>query len=209
MNSSGSEVLRLFLAVDLPEALRLRLFQLKQMLSRRFQVIPGFRWMEAYSWHITVLFIGEFPRSEIPLLRKKIQQVVEGFEPFTLTPLRMDWAPPHERTTGTPRFRMLWVYFQPLEILDALSLALFHSVRRIHPVLEKPRIPLLPHVTLARFSWVRVDQLPTLERLGYYEPIPVRVLVLWESRVRMRESPRRYVRLWEFPLQNDRGKVSP
>ena len=190
---------RLFIAVDIPEALKRRLEEVKKVMERRMKNhVEDVRWTEPYSWHITLLFIGEVDEEIIPLIVRKVEKVAEKFEEFTLRAERLGWAPPFQKASGIPRYRMLWTYFSENDAIRTLAMSLYLALRKDVEGLEKPRIPFYPHVTLARFRWTKASALPTLESLAWMNSFPVKSMVLWESR--LRAVSQRYLRLQEFPL---------
>ncbi len=190
---SKGKKLRLFIAVDIPDELRqaLKRFQEKHdaRLSGR---IPQFRWMEPDSWHVTLLFLGAVDEDWLPWLKRTIQDTAQQFTPFRLQYDFTGYAPPG------PRARMIWVYYREHSDWQALAFAMYYALRRRLSSLEKPRVPVIPHITLARFAWMPVSKLPTLDALGYREPLEVRQVELWSSE--LRPTGARYSRLMTFPL---------
>lgn len=72
--------MRLFLAINLPEKIKL---SLKEELPR-FQHLK-FREISEANWHVTVKFIGEVDEAKIRLIREALQPTAAQFKPFCLT----------------------------------------------------------------------------------------------------------------------------
>ncbi len=201
VDQSEQGQVRLFLAIPLPDDLRDRLEEIKHYLDKRMQKVAGFRWMDPSTWHITILFIGEVPREEVPWLIKKVKDVASQVDPFKVVPAGLGWAPPDIRgRTGVVRYRMLWVYFKEEASLETLAFGLFHALKRRAPNIARPRKPINPHVTLARFKWTKVTELPQLVPLEYSKPIYVDRFELWESRLKAALPSKRFINLYTFQL---------
>ncbi len=193
----STQKLRLFLGFEIPQSLQNRLKELQTRLAPRLvNRLPAFRWMEPAAWHITALFLGHVPAELLPEIVRKVQQVTDITPAFTLKPRTLTWAPP----SHNQRYRMLWVYFEESEPMETLVFALYHALARICPEVDKPRVPVYPHVTLARFGWTPLARLPSLEALGYHQPVPARELILWQSRLRPARNETRYLPLHRFQL---------
>lgn len=76
----GDEQLRLFLALELPQAVT---EQLREWAAGQ---LSGGRILE--SFHITIAFLGARPRSELPGIVDALRGAAQDAIPFTLTPVR-------------------------------------------------------------------------------------------------------------------------
>lgn len=84
---------RLFVAVDLPFAVRL-------LLAERQRDLPGMRWASPDSLHLTVRFIGEVPQSRVAPIKAGLRDVraeafslrIKGFGFFDKRPQAVLWA---------------------------------------------------------------------------------------------------------------------
>jgi 2'-5' RNA ligase len=146
-------VIRAFLAVELPEALRAELATVQQELKRRVEpeLTRGTRisWAQAASIHLTLKFLGDMDEQMIEPLRAALEQAVGG---------RMAVIVPLERLGVFPRpdsSRVLWV--GPSEQWEKGAEA--KRVAEIHGAIEqaceglnflREARPFSPHLTLAR-----------------------------------------------------------
>jgi len=137
------ERLRLFVAIDLPEAVRDSLRRLQAELRRHD--LPGLRWTRPEGVHLTLKFLGETPASAVPAIEGALARAVTG-----AAPLRLALGAPG--TFGNRRGpRVLWVDVEgdllPLQRLQSavereLAAAGFPPEQRAFS----------PHLTLARVS---------------------------------------------------------
>jgi 2'-5' RNA ligase len=130
------KVKRLFLGIPLDENYR----SLCQEVSEKNSHVKNIRWTPENNLHITSLFIGDTPESQIPELIRKISRILEGFEPFSLTAERFVFMPPRKP-------KMIWLRYQKHPEFSRLSLLLAQEILG-----KDPDHPPKPHVTLARFK---------------------------------------------------------
>ena len=76
------EPLRLFVAIDLPEAVRDSLRRLQDDLRRHD--LAGLRWTRPEGVHLTLKFLGETPASSVPAIEGALARAVTGAAPFRL-----------------------------------------------------------------------------------------------------------------------------
>lgn len=137
-----SSLLRLFIAVDLPDPVRARL----QQLQRRLQSAGArVRWVAPGQIHLTLLFLGDTPDGRVPELIAALNETAREQSPFELV------------AEGTGFFgsarnpRVLWVGLSgSLAILNDLQRNLYGRVRALNIVLEDR--PFHPHLTLGRIQ---------------------------------------------------------
>jgi RNA 2',3'-cyclic 3'-phosphodiesterase len=128
----GDEKLRLFLALELPDAVgdELRVWATESLSGGR--VLDSF--------HITVAFLGARPRSELQSIVGVLRDAAAEAIPFTLTPVRYR----ETRSVG-------------MLVLDDPSGEATRLAERVQRRLEKLGVyrrearPWLPHVTVLRF----------------------------------------------------------
>lgn len=126
---------RLFVAIDLPAAIRDR-------LSSLCCGLPGARWIAPEQMHLTLRFIGEVDSSVFQLVCEALTEV-RG-EPFTLQLEGIGFFPPR----GKPR--VAWVGIRKSDQLVQLR-------KRIESVLVRSGLEpegrkYSPHITLARLN---------------------------------------------------------
>ena len=76
------QLLRLFVAVDLPEDVREALHRLQSDL--RQQELSGLRWGRPEGVHLTLKFLGETPTERVPAIEGALATALLGTEPFRL-----------------------------------------------------------------------------------------------------------------------------
>ncbi|NPA33360.1 MAG: RNA 2',3'-cyclic phosphodiesterase [Chlorobi bacterium] len=183
--------LRLFIGCEIPKELRQALLDFKHRHEKRLEKIPGIKWTDPNTWHITLLFLGNVEEAQLRWLKGVLSDIANTFSPITLNPDFVGYAPPSHRV------RMIWYYFKEHPEWTALSLSLYHSLTRRLRV-EKPRMPIIPHITLARFNWMDVRKLPTLDAVKFRSPVKVSEIILWSSR--LYPSGPQYTPLFRVPL---------
>ncbi len=139
--TQGSELLRLFVAVELPDDVRQALAALQAELRPRG--LEGLRWVRPEGVHLTLKFLGETPADKLPAIREALAVSVKGVPPHRLSLGSLG-------TFGGRRGpQVLWVDLggdiEPLgrlqrQVEQALAAAGFPREKR----------PFSPHLTLAR-----------------------------------------------------------
>lgn len=125
-------VMRLFLALPVPEPQRERLAALQNRLRTGRAVDP-----EAF--HLTMLFLGDVPRAAA----EELDAALAGAE-FRLPPITLERL----GHFGHARPAAIWIGAGPRDALEGLHADLRRRARRAG--LELPRRRFVPHVTLAR-----------------------------------------------------------
>src|SRR3954466_1123269 len=128
--------MRLFIALDIPDAIRARLAAYTTQLEK---LVPNVKWVHPESLHVTLKFIGEFPEPRLDELKRALATV--GGHPFQLT----------FRNAGffTPRSpRIFWAGIEAGYELKALAAAADSALTPLG-ILKEER-DYTPHLTLAR-----------------------------------------------------------
>lgn len=160
--------MRLFVALDLPPALRDRLSSLTSY------AIPGARWVPEENYHLTLRFIGETPGWQA----EEIDHALAALRApaFTLTLAGLG-------TFGkSARGLMLWAGVERTPALDHLRAKIETALQRIG--LEPERRRFAPHVSLAK-----LDNPPEAKLAAYLQanslfrapPVPVEHFTLFSS----------------------------
>jgi 2'-5' RNA ligase len=140
-------MLRLFLAVDLPD-------QLRRNVAALCGQVTNARWTKPEQLHITLRFMGKTPEEALPEIRCRLSEIRRpAFE------LSLDGAGVFPEGAQPMKARVLWLGIRGAEALAALKSATDKSLDGVAPPEEKSGFS--PHLTLARFPR-RPDQ--TLDR---------------------------------------------
>lgn len=157
------EVLRLFVAIELPEEVLRALAEVQRELRKRG--LDGLRWVHPEGIHLTLKFLGETPAEKAPEIERALEQTVKGVPPHTLSLGRLG-------TFGSRSApRVLWVdLIGDVETLGALQ----QGVERALLPLGFPREnrAFSPHLTLARIrpEDAREAARPLSEAVGAVQP---------------------------------------
>lgn len=141
MNTPPSELLRLFVAAELPAEVREALAALQAELKRRG--LEPLRWVRPEGIHLTLKFLGETPADRLPAICKALAQAVKG-------------VPPHRLSLGTPGSfgnrrgpQVLWVDLKgDLAVLGQLQRQVEEELKAVGFPREKRQFA--PHLTIAR-----------------------------------------------------------
>jgi RNA 2',3'-cyclic 3'-phosphodiesterase len=129
--------MRLFLALDIPDAIRDR-------ISLFIEGVTGFaadaRWANPESLHVTLKFIGEQPDSAVDQIKQSVSQI------------HADATEIHFRNYGffptAKSPRVFWIGVESGPELATLAAAIDHALSSLG-IPKEPR-PFSPHLTLAR-----------------------------------------------------------
>ena len=127
--------LRLFVAIYPPVQQR------AEIAARRARLaLPGARWVRESQLHLTVLFLGECPESELPAIEAGLTRAAEDFARFALELRGVDYFP-HGRRARVAFLRGAGGAEESAEL-----------ARRVREQLgARAGENFVPHLTLARF----------------------------------------------------------
>jgi 2'-5' RNA ligase len=130
-------MLRLFLAVDLPDPVR------HEVMAMCTQVNQA-RWVKPQLLHITLRFMGQTPQGALAEMRDRLTSVqAPAFD------LALQGAGVFPGGTSGKRARVLWLGLDPAKPLVHLKHAIDNA---LGPDTERPDREFSPHLTLARFT---------------------------------------------------------
>ncbi len=178
--------MRLFVAVDLPDAVKNRLETLRAP-------VPGARWVSRDQMHLTLFFIGETER--LSDVKAALQPVRAA--PFDLLLSGVGRFPPGSRRPP----RVLWAGFAPQPALLALQAQVAAALTALGFPPENR--PYSPHLTLARVK--AENTLPAAERFleahaGFRAgPVRVEAFALYASDLTPQGA--RYTQQAVYPLR--------
>ena len=158
---------RLFVALDLPESIAVR-------VERLCSGLPHARWVTLEQLHLTLCFIGEVEGATFYDIREELSDVI--LEPFSMRLDGLGFFPPR----GKPK--VLWVGVEKNEQLHLLHQKIYTCLTRSGVQLEKRKFA--PHITLARLKNTPVSKVARyLEEFGLFctEPFIVDNFRLYSS----------------------------
>ncbi len=133
--------MRLFVAVDPGERLRADLSTGIDEPRRALRA----RWVDPRRLHITLMFLGERPESDLPALREALLDAVAPHGAFTVVPGDPGCFPDGRRP------RVLFLHMESGGALEQLAAAVRKAVAGRFPAEGFDDKPFRPHLTLARF----------------------------------------------------------
>ena len=148
--------MRLFIAVTLPEPLKLAIHRATEPLRN---AAPTIRWVSADQLHITLKFLGEVKEPAVPAIGAALEGTADSHAPFDLDFAGIGAFP------NTRRPRVYWLGVHPNSALHGLQ----ETVETGIGPLGFPREarPFHPHLTLGRVGTeVPAGELRAAERLA-------------------------------------------
>ncbi len=133
-------MLRLFVGIDLPPELKLR-------LSLLAAGVPGAKWVDPGNYHVTVRFIGDVDEGQAADIDAALAQIRAPRFAVTLA------------NVGHFGLRMLWVGIERNPALQHLHEKVESALNRLGFAPEERRYT--PHVTLARLKRTHESKLQT------------------------------------------------
>ena len=192
------DMLRLFIAVDTPAAVKQEMALLRDDLARRARTV---RWEAAGKLHCTLRFLGNVERSRLSSIEQQVESAASGIPPLSLNYSGIGFFP------DSIRPRIIWIgiresggdlaRLQERVSGGLLSLGFLPEERPFHP-----------HVTLGRAGAGRTRVLIDIAKTRTFDhpPVIVPAVEIMQSVLRPRGSE--YVVLRSIPLTGD-GGISP
>lgn len=129
--------LRLFVAVELPDAVRAEVDRAAAPVRARY---PSLRWTDPGGWHLTLVFLGAVPAERSDAASQAITRAADGVAPFALS---------LTGTAGSFRAGVLWAGIAEQPVLGVLAAAVRRELGDVFALPDDGR-PFHPHLTLAR-----------------------------------------------------------
>jgi RNA 2',3'-cyclic 3'-phosphodiesterase len=131
---------RLFVALDIPDAVREALAELSDRLKK---TCPDARWVRLEGVHITLKFLGEVPTEQVDGIRQALHQL-PSFAPIEVRFAGLGFFPSARRP------RVFWAGVEAGPQLAAIVASIEMKLEGLGIPPEKR--PFQPHLTLARFE---------------------------------------------------------
>lgn len=200
--AAAANTLRVFAALELPEALLRRLAAALEAL-RAGAPAGGVRWVRPEGIHLTLQFYGDIDRARVPALQTALAEAAAQAGPLTLNLAGLGAFP------NPARARVVWVGVQgDLEALRGLQAAVEAGGRPLGFVPEARGFD--PHLTLGRVNGpLRPDDQQrltlALTRTAPPAGAPVTLSELSLMRSELRPGGSVYRRLFAAPLGGGRN----
>ncbi len=155
----GSEQLRLFCALRLPDAV------IRELADWQQAHVPAGRGVPPGNLHVTLAFLGRRPAAEVPAIAEQLAEAAAGADPIVLRPAR------YRETRSVGMIVLDDVGGAGARLADELG----ERLEGIGVYRREDR-PWLPHVTVTRFR-TRPALQPPLPELGEVSPSDAAVYV--------------------------------
>ena len=157
------EQIRSFIAIELPDELKLKLGQLEAQLKSGQQL--RVKWIDPNSIHLTLKFLGDIGEERVADVVAAVERVTGRADPFTLRTSGVGGFPNREQA------RVVWVGLTgDLEALGALQKAVEGALSGLGFPAE--RRSYFPHLTLGRVRRAPVTLPPNVSG---FAPVSFRV----------------------------------
>jgi len=135
------EQIRSFIAIELPDELKNKLFQLEAQLKSDKQ--SWVKWVNPNSIHLTLKFLGNIAIDRVEEITKSMEEVAKGIPPFCLKIEELGVFP------NLRRVQVTWIGIDgEIDKLSQLQKGIESKLTRLGFAPESR--PFTPHLTLAR-----------------------------------------------------------
>jgi 2'-5' RNA ligase len=136
--------MRLFVALEIPEAVRENLTALQIEIQKTLQDRKAeLRWVRSENFHVTLKFIGEASTEELPAIMEELRGVrPDGAVKANFRGLGYSW--------NARRGGVFWATMQSSDFLKMLTAQINRRLERLG--ISADERDFLPHLTLARFK---------------------------------------------------------
>jgi RNA 2',3'-cyclic 3'-phosphodiesterase len=144
-NDSMSDILRLFIALPLPNEVKAVLKTQQDHLKTQLQEHDkAIRWTTSEQWHLTLAFLGATNRERLPTIQAAMERSAKPVKPFRLETTSLGAFPSLRRPS------VVWLGVEgELTPLQTLQQRLSEALSGL---LEPEDKPFKPHLTLARLK---------------------------------------------------------
>jgi len=135
------EQIRSFIAIELPDDLKLALIRLQEQLKSGKST--SVKWVDPYNIHLTLKFLGNISTDIVDKVTRALEEAVRGISPFHLETKGLGAFP------SLKRVQVVWVGITgEVDRLSQLQQRIESSLASLGFVSESR--PFTPHLTLAR-----------------------------------------------------------
>ncbi len=177
-------MLRLFVAIDLPEGVKEEVFSKKSEFD-----LERVRWVRKENLHLTLKFLGNVNEKALPSIKKSLQEIASQTKAFSFKLHDFGAFPTLKRA------RVLWIGVSDGNY-EVIKLAELIDQQLSRLGFEKEKRKFHPHITLARLKIpAPLHKIPTLDK---EIEIKAEEIILFQSILKP-EGPT-YIPLEKFPL---------
>jgi RNA 2',3'-cyclic 3'-phosphodiesterase len=97
---AGMENIRTFIAIDIPQEIKM---ELDKLIIELRSYAPDIRWVRAANLHLTLRFLGDIPKHSVGDLAAELAKNVTGFGPFHISLSGVGGFP------NLKRARIIWI----------------------------------------------------------------------------------------------------
>ena len=140
-------IVRLFIAVNVPEEFRNKVGEIVQRLSQSARRDKAeIKWVKPERFHFTLKFLGECLEEQLPQLTSALDAAIQGIRPFSIQLGGVSCFPEHGP------LRIIWLGVREGETeLAGLALRVETACETLG--LSKETRPFSPHLTLGRVNY--------------------------------------------------------
>ncbi|MDP8208342.1 MAG: RNA 2',3'-cyclic phosphodiesterase [Candidatus Electryonea clarkiae] len=185
--------MRAFIAIELPEDLRIRLAAVKDRLETGGDKI---RWVKPENMHLTLKFLGEISEKQAENIGSALNKLAEE---YPLTTLEIGGVGVFPRRKNP---KVIWAGIKENQVIKKLHESIENIV--FEEGIEKDKRPFKPHLTIGRVKQMeKTSRLPDLLDEVELETVnvPVKHITLFRSKLTP-EGPI-YTRLTKAELQQE------
>jgi 2'-5' RNA ligase len=184
------ELLRLFIAIKLPQDFTKRLINYQAQLDRQI-----FRITNSFNLHLTLLFLGDIPKIKIPDLKKIIQQNIISFEISPIIFKQIDYGP----NPQSPH--LIWLTGTAPQNYSNFKKHISQQIsQELKLDMSKDIYDFLPHVTLARLKNNITQSLPPIPTPDIFNNYSFTPTKIWLEQSILKKNGPQYIDLEEFNL---------
>ena len=171
--------MRLFLGLELPSTIKA---QLAEYIAQLPQGRKG--WENPHDFHLTLLFIGETPVDQIPIIQERMKELKFSSFEIEIGPLKFF------------NRRVMYLSLLPSSELSDLQ----QQVNEKFPEWLDPQAkPFLPHITVKRWQRYEYDELYQAIALKPLRPLPVEIKEISLFKSEKDSENRKYHVIFRFP----------
>lgn len=178
---------RLFVAVNLPEDVKKRLFR---FVEKEYGDLPV-KWTRRENFHLTLNFLGFIPEESIPEICESVREAAESVQSFEVGFQKIEFGPSKEKR------KMIWASGEKCEGLMEIK----HRLDKALGFHTREKREFRPHINLGRIEKKKWEKMfPGIEiEKNFVFSVPVSSVELLESK--LEKGKRAYYILESFSLE--------